>query len=347
MSYNKAKRPKVEDVEDGGGGSMADILAEMQDMKSKLSRMDEMQNEIDSMKGKLLQMDDLKKEISKRDDYINSEMSEMDELVSKCKHLEDKCKHFEDKCGKLEKRVKVLVKDWKYSAPEIPASYWEDKGYGEEYIELIREFLSDIKEQTLQLRNGEEMDVSFGFDFDGPLILQHDDALLPHWTELAIALQLYHSDDTYDVVFKNMQLTPSIIDILAPALKENQIKSLSFIGIELDSSYAIRFSVDIMKASKHLTDIDWAYTRIDSKDDARDLSLAISSHPSINHVRFENCFGVERSLGYSMLCDLFQFGNKIGNTIDLEGNHIRTGGLQCNTILHNKEYSTEAALLSK
>jgi len=77
MSCNKAKRPKVEDG-GGGGISLAAVLAEMQDMKSKLSRMDEMQNEIDNMKGKLLQMDEMKKEITKRDDYINSKMSEMD-----------------------------------------------------------------------------------------------------------------------------------------------------------------------------------------------------------------------------------------------------------------------------
>jgi len=218
MSYNKAKRPKVEESE-GGGVSLTDILAEMQDMKSKLSRMDEMQNEIDSMKGKLLQMDDTKKELSKRDDYINSKMLEMDELVSKCKHLEDKC-------GKLEKSVKLLVKDWKYSVPDIPDSYWEDQGFDEDYIKSIRSFLGEVKEQTLRLRSGEEMEyVSLGFD-DGDGILQHDDVLIPHWKELAGALQLYQSENNFDIAFYNMQLTLPIMNILAPALKENRLKSL-------------------------------------------------------------------------------------------------------------------------
>lgn len=244
MSYNKAKRPKVEEGDGGGGGTtMADILAEMQEMKSKLSRMDEMQNEIDSMKGKLSQMDDMKKEISKRDDYISTKMSEMDELVSKCQHLEDKC-------GKLEKSIKLLVKDWKYSVPDIPDSYWEDQGFSEVYIELIGVFLEDIKEQILQLRSGEEVGgINLGFD-DGDDVLQHDDILLPHWTELANALQYYQSDDNFDISFSNMQLTSSIINILAPGLKENQLKSLTFYRIEFDSD-AIKFAVDIMKANQH------------------------------------------------------------------------------------------------
>ena len=152
MSHNKAKRPKVEEGEGGDDcTTMADILAEMQEMKSKLSRMDEMQNEIDSMKGKL---------------------SQMDELVSKCKHLEEKC-------AKLEKSVKLLAKDWKYSVPDIPDSHWEDQGFDEDYIENICDFLEGIKEQTFRLRSGAEIEyISLGFDENGTDVLQHDVALL-------------------------------------------------------------------------------------------------------------------------------------------------------------------------
>ena len=295
MSYNKAKRPKVEEEEVGGGDgtTMADILAEMQDMKSKLSRMDEMQNEIDSMKGKL---------------------SQMDELVSKCKRLEERC-------GKLEK---LLSKDWTYSAPDILDSYWEDQGFDEDYIASIGNFLGHIKEQTSRLRRGEEVtDISLGFD-DDTYVLLHDDALLPHWTELANALQLYQGNDTYEVLFNDMQLLTPIIDILAPGLKENQLKTLSFNGIEFHND-AIKFAMDVINANQHLTDISWENSLTDSREDARALALAIVSHPSIDSVRLENCFGVEGNIGYDVLCAMFGCGSGL-DTIDLEGNNISTTG---------------------
>jgi len=349
MSCNKAKRPKVEDG-GGGGISLAAVLAEMQDMKSKLSRMDEMQNEIDNMKGKLLQMDEMKKEITKRDDYINSKMSEMDELVSKCKYLEDKC-------DKLEKSVKLLVKDWKYSVPDIPDSYWEDQGFDEDYIKSIRTFLGEVKEQTLRLRSGEEMEyVSLGFD-DGVGVLQHDDVLIPHWKELADALQLYQNENTFEISFNKMQLTPPIMNILAPGLKENQLKCLSFYDMEF--SDAIEFAVDVIKANEHLKDINWVNSQINSKKDALDLSSAVASHPSIGSVQLENCFGVEGNIGYSALCALFAGGSEF-DTIDLEGNNICTNSgkeipefiarntpLKCLYLANNNLNDEDAVLIAK
>jgi len=80
-----------------------------------------------------------------------------------------------------------------------------------------------------------------------------------------------------------------------------------------------------MKANHHLTEISWINSQIDSEEDARAMCLAIVSHPSINRVQLENCFGVGQRLGYDVLCALFVSGRGI-KYMDLEGNNIQTLG---------------------
>jgi len=133
--------------------------------------------------------------------------------------------------------MKILIDEqkWEYSAPDIPEIHWEERGFDEDYIEDMKNnFLDKIKEATCELRSGKEfMGVlndrwvtvgnNSGMD-DGIPILLHDDALLPHWKELANALQLYqNSGFTYKLSIEHVQLTSSVLKLLAPALKESKI----------------------------------------------------------------------------------------------------------------------------
>ena len=82
----------VASMAEGGGTTMAAILA---DMKNHMSRM---QNEMDGMK---VEMNDMK-----------GRLSRMDELESKCKLLKAEG-------GSVERSMQILIKEqkWEYSAP--------------------------------------------------------------------------------------------------------------------------------------------------------------------------------------------------------------------------------------
>ena len=112
-SNNTIKKRRV--GSDDSGISLAAILAEMQEMKSKLSRMDEMesrcismQNEMDGMKSSLSRIDNMQTTIDNQQSYIDS--------------LESKGIHLEDRCDSLQRSVEILSKEstWKYSAPSYP-----------------------------------------------------------------------------------------------------------------------------------------------------------------------------------------------------------------------------------
>jgi len=114
-SNNTTKKRKVDS--DESGISLAAVLAEMQEMKSKLSHMDELesrcislQNEMDGMRDRLSRMDDMQT-------TIDNQQSQIDKLESKCMHLEDKCNSYE-------RSIELLTKEkrWRNSAPGIPQS---------------------------------------------------------------------------------------------------------------------------------------------------------------------------------------------------------------------------------
>ena len=126
---------------------------------------------------------------------------------------------------------------WDYSAPDVPTSHWIDRGFDGNYIGGMTRFLREIKDCTCQLRSGtcrENIYLGSGFganDFVGAndSVLLHDDALLPHWEEFANALQLYRNPEaSHNCAINNIQLTPSIISLLTPALK---CKPISFFGL--------------------------------------------------------------------------------------------------------------------
>ena len=179
---------------DEGGTTLASILAEMKDMKSEMNDM-----------GRLSRMDELEK----------------------------KCKSLEGKCNSLERSIQILIKEqkWEYSAPSIPTGYWVDRGLDEGSVRAMKHLLQQMEGRTTNLRSGRNIqqhipttNISLsGYHFPSP-VLRHYDELLPHWEELANALQLYqNSSGLLSFSICNVQLTPSVIDLLAQALKGKEI----------------------------------------------------------------------------------------------------------------------------
>ena len=191
---------------DKGGTTLAAILSKMKDMKS----------EMNDMKGRLSRMDELEKKCQIQEENI-------DRLESKCQiqeknldKLENKCKSLEVKCESLERSMQILIEEQKYeySAPSIPMSYWVDLGLGEENIAGMECLLKQMKDMTIELRSGKDnvqrhILLSGGFDDeDDETILLHDDILLPHWKEFANALALYQNSRGLLTFFiRHVQLT--------------------------------------------------------------------------------------------------------------------------------------------
>ena len=312
----------VDDVDVDGQTTMDEILAEMKHIRGQLSEVDSMKLEINDMK---LEMNDMR-----------GRLSRMDELESNCKWLKAEC-------GSLERSLQILIKEqkWEYSAPSIPTFHWINNGFEGQYIEGMECLLRQLKGGTIVLRSGkhniqqQHIELSGGFeDEDDETILLHDDLLLPHWMEIANALQLYHnSSRLLNLSICNLQLLSLVIDLLAQALKGKTI--LKSFGLDrnefvnehsyfVNTRKGIDFAVDIIGDNPKLERFYWLNNDIDRMEDARYLVDAIISHPRVQHIRLDNCFGDDIN-GYDAFRCLFTCGKSFSH-IALEGNEIRTGG---------------------
>ena len=236
---------------------------------------------------------------------MKSRLSRMDELEKKCNTLEDRC-------DSLQRGMKILSKEntWEYSAPAIPTSHWIERGFNLEYIEAMEELVDDIRGKTKAMRKGEhscrielaycdeeeeEEEGDIGF-------LQYDDALLPHWIEFTTALQLCQNN-SLDFTIQNVKITTPVIDLLIPALKGKLQK------LFLDNNqFTIRegritFAVKCMESNHQMKNIYLANNQLGGMENATAVLDAVTRHPSIEHVRLENCLG--RNIdGYNILCSL-------------------------------------------
>jgi hypothetical protein len=85
---------------------------------------------------------------------------------------------------------------WKYSAPFQPHSYWDSLDRGLAYADAMREFQYQFKEAVNDMRRSRKGGSAI---FNYPLetqtsdtIIFHDEALLPHWREVALACKLIY-----------------------------------------------------------------------------------------------------------------------------------------------------------
>ena len=88
---------------------------------------------------------------------MKSRLSRMDELEKKCQQQEEKCDILEERCDSLVRGMKILSKEstWEYSAPSIPRSHWIERGFNLEYTEAMESLLLAIKVTCSTLRRGE------------------------------------------------------------------------------------------------------------------------------------------------------------------------------------------------
>ena len=305
------KRRIATDNGGGGSGDNNGIVDDGITMSKILAKLNDMQSELDSC-------------ISSRD-AMQKEMNTMQKRLSHMDVLEKKCTNLDTRCDSLQRSMQILSKEstWNWSVPSIPLSHW--RGFTEDHVDNMQIFLDDIKGYTCALRRGEKVGDSTVYLGSGGDVLQQDDALLPHWKELANALQL-HELNHYKLIIHNVQLTSSVLDILAPALKGKQITDFVLKRNEFANNEGIKFITECIKHNNELQVFAWVNNQIDNTKDAMLLVNVIISHPSINSVQIENCLvGDGINSCYEVLRQIFASDRTWGE-LDLEGNNIQTKG---------------------
>ena len=129
------------------------------------------------------------------------------------------------RCDSLERSIQVLRKDinWTYSAHDIPRSHWIEQGHSEGDAANMEANIRHMKDEVERVRNGTRS--GYNLLFEGNLSVQHDDALLPHFKELADAIQVSAGGiESIDIDY--FELHPTSLKILMPAM-ENKVQAVN------------------------------------------------------------------------------------------------------------------------
>ncbi|EJK64899.1 hypothetical protein THAOC_14313, partial [Thalassiosira oceanica] len=223
------------------------------------------------------------------DGQAGSQAREVDELRVKCNVLESRC-------GSLERSIQVLKKDvnWKYTAPDIPRSHWIEQGHDREYADNMKGCLRRIKGHVERIRNGENIYCSC-LDYDGELTILHDDALQPHFKELADAIQL--SNGIRRINIDNLELRPSALGILFPAM-EGKVKRIDMRRIRIPVPDAVKCYEIISSSIRRnhaLERLLWIGIQIPSDDQADLLMQSLIENRAIKDIRLEKCFNLSNN----------------------------------------------------
>ncbi|EJK46326.1 hypothetical protein THAOC_35008 [Thalassiosira oceanica] len=223
--------------------------------------------------------------------------------------LREKCGVLESRCGSLERSIRVLRKDvsWSYTAPDIPRGHWNEQGRDDEYADNVEEKIGRIKDDVERIRNGENI-VCECLDCFGQLTILHDDALLPHFRELADAIQL--SNGIQRIAIGNIELRPSALRIMFPVL-EGKVTNISmrriiFPGPDVVECYEIIAAS--IRRNHALEILTWIGNQIPSDEQADLLIKSIIDNWSINTLTLDNCFNLSGVNGCRALAALMTCG---------------------------------------
>eukprot|EP00984_Skeletonema_dohrnii_P016043 scaffold7040_cov100-Skeletonema_dohrnii-CCMP3373.AAC.2 len=147
-----------------------------------------------------------------------------------CQSLDWK-RHKKEDCIITHKNTKKKKKPsavWKYSAPFKQHSYWLSLGYGIDYADVMKVVYDQFIEAVNGMRKNQyASDVYINYPLDSQTdytIIFHDEALLPHWREVALALEInsekLKSEKTeedkksraYDALFGAMSLPADMME---------------------------------------------------------------------------------------------------------------------------------------
>ncbi|EJK67451.1 hypothetical protein THAOC_11511 [Thalassiosira oceanica] len=188
----------------------------------------------------------------------------------------------------------------------IELSHWIEQGRAAEYADNMEECLRSIKEEVERIRNGENIYCGCLDNEDWPAMV-NDNALLPHFKELADAIQL--SNGIQHICIDNIELRPSTLGILFPAM-EGKVKLVDMRRIRFPAEHVTEcyeiFAASIRR-NHALERITWI-NQISSDEQADLLIKSIIDNRAIKQIRLENCFNQSGVNGCRALVTLMTCG---------------------------------------
>ncbi|EJK63909.1 hypothetical protein THAOC_15406 [Thalassiosira oceanica] len=277
--------------------------------------------------------------VSRLEARVDALQEENDGLKTQVSSLKRRCLETELRCEALEQSVQILKKDvnWVHSAPNIPRIYWEEEGgYQDWEADQINEEVKSMRVHCYQLRNSPApgMVVEVGPRlFDYPM--GHHDILLPHWQELANALNL--SQGSINLTISALHLDQSVMDILTPCMK-NKLEGLNLDGNDYTSSnMGIEFAISTIQSNPMMTSFTWRH-RISGDENPLDVGTAQAQELVSTLMYSQNIadvtlceFVATTHCSYSFLRGLFRTESHIEN-LDLSFNDMATQG--CTRLPH-------------
>ncbi|EJK74089.1 hypothetical protein THAOC_04257, partial [Thalassiosira oceanica] len=206
----------------------------------------------------------------------------------------------------------------------IPRSHWIEQGHNEEYAARFMEGCVDrIKEDVEDIRNGEE-DRCSCLDYchlADQLAIMHDGALLPHFKELADAIQL--SNGIQRINIDKVELRSSVLGILCPAMEgkvtEIDMRHVIFPGPDVVECYQIIST--LIRRNHALKTLTWIDNRIPSDEQADLLIKSIIDNRAIKQIRLQNSFNQSSVNGCRVLASLISCGRPF-DLLNFRGNGL-------------------------
>ncbi|EJK61754.1 hypothetical protein THAOC_17700, partial [Thalassiosira oceanica] len=230
------------------------------------------------------------------------------------------------RCESLERSVQVLKgeRNWTYSAPDVPRSHWLEQGYDEDYAEEAGKLIHSIEENTCGLRSSCDDDDD-DVEVSCATLILSDDALDPHWEQLANAIQL--SERITTVNFSDVQLDQRNLQIIEASLRQKGIVEFHLDSNQFRGGEGVRFAIDVLKSNRSVRCFGWEDNAFHSTENACELIDAVLEHPTLRRLELTRSFPNEDIAGLRRL-----FGGAGTDTllnVELSFNGIKTNGDRC------------------
>ena len=272
-----------------------------------------------------LSLDDLNRLIDQRvEDAVEAKTLALNTRVD---GLQREIEGLLHRCESLERSVQVLKSDgnWTYSAPDIPRSHWIEQGHDDEYAGDADYLIEMIKESTENLRLAYNNEVEVGNSEN--LLILSDDALDPHWEELANAVQL--SERVGGLCMWNVQLDEGTLQMIEASVRQKGITKFDLTGNSFLGGEGVKFAIDVLKSNRSVETFGWCDNSFHSIEDACNLIDAVLEQPTISNVVLSGSL-TEVTIPYAPIQRLFGgVGTNTLQTITLTGNGIKTNGDRC------------------
>ncbi|EJK53965.1 hypothetical protein THAOC_26495, partial [Thalassiosira oceanica] len=220
--------------------------------------------------------------------------------------------------------LQVLKREgnWTYSAPDVPRSHWLEQGYDEDYAEEAGKLILSIEDNTNELRSDDDY-----AEVSCETLILSDDALDPHWEQLANAIQLSECMAVLNMSY--VQLNEHTLQRIEKSVRQKGITDLYLDSNQFREGEGVRFALDVLKSNRSIETFCWRNNSLRTTEDACKLVDAILEHPSISNVSFNSSFR-EGITTYSPVKRLFcGIGCDTLLDIYLGDNGINTNGDRC------------------